>query len=155
MYLPPAFADKDLLQARAIIREHPFASLVSNDDEGFSFVSHLPLHLVGQPEPWCLLGHCAKGNPHGRFLRERPQSLATFLGPHAYLSPAVYPDLAREPTRNYLDAHRVQAQTQPAPSRGTRDHMQGLPAGEHANEQALAQWMDESHDQGGLICGCC
>jgi transcriptional regulator len=29
----------------------------------------------------------------------------TFLGPHAYLSPKVYPDLARVPTWNYLAVH--------------------------------------------------
>jgi transcriptional regulator len=28
-----------------------------------------------------------------------------FLGPHAYLSPKVYPDLARVPTWNYLAVH--------------------------------------------------
>ena len=110
MYMPPAFADKDLVHAGRIVREHPFASLISNDDHGFPFVSHLPLHLIDSDGPWRLLGHCAKGNPHGRFLRARPEALVTFLGPHAYLSPSVYPDLARVPTWNYLAVHcRVQA----------------------------------------------
>lgn len=112
MYMPAAFVDRDLVHARRVVREHPFASLVSNDDEGFPFVTHLPLHLVeGEAgAPWRLLGHCARGNPHGRFLRERPEALVTFLGPHAYLSPAVYPDLQRVPTWNYLAVHcRVRA----------------------------------------------
>lgn len=105
MYLPPQFNDKDLVHARTLVREHPFASLISNDDEGFPFVSHLPLHLVADEEPWRLLGHCARANPHWRYLQARPRALVSFLGPHAYLSPKVYPDLARVPTWNYLAVH--------------------------------------------------
>ena len=52
-----------------------------------------------------LLGHCAKPNPHWRYLQERPAALVTFLGPHAYLSPSVYPDVARVPSWNYLAVH--------------------------------------------------
>jgi transcriptional regulator len=52
-----------------------------------------------------LLGHVAKPNPHWRYLQARPQALVTFLGPHAYMSPKVYPDLARVPTWNYLAVH--------------------------------------------------
>ena len=46
MYLPPQFAAKDPAIARELMRAHPFASLVSTDDEGFPFVTPLPLHLV-------------------------------------------------------------------------------------------------------------
>ena len=36
--------------------------------------------------------------------------MVTFLGPHAYMSPKVYPDLVRVPTWNYLAIHcRVHA----------------------------------------------
>jgi transcriptional regulator len=52
-----------------------------------------------------LLGHCAKPNPHWRYLQERPTALVTFLGPHAYQSPRIYPDLARVPSWNYLAVH--------------------------------------------------
>ncbi len=106
MYLPPHFADKHLIHARELMRAHPFASLISNDDEGLPFVTHLPLHLVAEEDrPWHLLGHCARPNPHWRYLEARPQAVVTFLGPHAYLSPQVYPDLARVPTWNYVAVH--------------------------------------------------
>ena len=106
MYLPAHFADKHLTHARELIRAHPFASLISNDDEGLPFVSHLPLHLIAdEAQPWRLLGHCAKPNPHWRYLETRPKAVVTFLGPHGYLSPKVYPDLARVPTWNYLAVH--------------------------------------------------
>jgi transcriptional regulator len=110
MYLPPQFKG-DRAQAAALIQDHPFASLISVDDAGLPYVTHLPLHLeqrpsadAGQPE-FVLLGHVAKPNPHWRYLQARPQAVVTFLGPHAYLSPKVYPDLARVPSWNYLAVH--------------------------------------------------
>jgi transcriptional regulator len=103
MYMPPQFNAKDPAIALALMRSHPFASLISNDDEGLPYLTHLP--LVAEPregDRLVLLGHCAKPNPHWRYLQARPQAVVSFLGPHAYLSPSVYPDLARVPTWNYL-----------------------------------------------------
>jgi len=109
MYLPPHF-EGDRAQAADLIRQHPFASLVSVDPSGLPFITHLPLHLEmaddpAAPQMLTLLGHVARGNPHWRYLRDHPQAVVTFLGPHAYLSPKVYPDLARVPTWNYLAVH--------------------------------------------------
>ena len=106
MYLPKQFNHPE--HARTIIWENPFASLVSNDDDGFPFVSHIPIKLIAHetdPQHDLLLGHVAKGNPHAAFLRQRPQVLLTFMGPQAYMSPAVYPDLVRVPTWSYVAVH--------------------------------------------------
>jgi transcriptional regulator len=110
MYQPPQFKGQ-AEQAAQLIQSHPFASLISIDDAGLPYVTHIPLHLEmrpssgsGQPD-FVLLGHVAKPNPHWRYLQARPQAVVTFLGPHAYLSPKVYPDLARVPTWNYLAVH--------------------------------------------------
>jgi transcriptional regulator len=104
MYLPSQFDHPQ--HAAAIMREHPFASLVSTDDEGFPFVSHLPMKLIEEGgQPTALLGHCARGNAHARYLAQRPQALLTFMGPQAYMSPAIYPDLQRVPTWSYLAVH--------------------------------------------------
>ena len=97
MYQPPQFKSSDRTLAARLMRDHPFASLITNDDDGFPFVSHLPLHLEERDGTFVLLGHCAKANPQWRYLRERRPRWSTFLGPHAYLSPQVYPDLARVP----------------------------------------------------------
>jgi transcriptional regulator len=105
MYLPPQFSAKDPAIALELIRSHPFASLISTDDEGLPFVTQLPLHLLEEDGGLVLLGHCAKPNPHGRYLQARPRAVVTFLGPHAYMTPRVYPDLARVPTWNYLAVH--------------------------------------------------
>jgi transcriptional regulator len=105
MYLPQQFNSKNNSDAIELMRENPFASLISVDEAGFPFVSHIPLHLEVRESGLVLWGHVAKPNPHWRYLLERPQALVTFLGPHAYLSPSVYPDLTRVPTWNYLAVH--------------------------------------------------
>jgi len=112
MYMPAQFDNKDLAVAAQVMRAHPFASLISVDGGGLPFVTHLPLHwedvaTSGQGDaPFgCLLGHCARGNPHWKYLAERPQAVVTFMGPHAYMSPKVYPDLVRVPTWNYVAVH--------------------------------------------------
>ena len=119
MYLPPQFNSNNRSDAAELMRANPFASLISVDDDGLPFVSHIPLHLEAHPstprqnqdppvsgeENWVLLGHVAKANPHWRYLQARPQALVTFMGPHAYLSPRVYPDLTRVPSWNYLAVH--------------------------------------------------
>lgn len=104
MYQPPQFKGQ-AEQAVQLIRSHPFASLISVDEAGLPYVTHLPVHLEMRGEQMVLLGHVAKPNPHWRYLQARPQAVVTFLGPHAYLSPKVYPDLARVPTWNYLAVH--------------------------------------------------
>ena len=107
LYLPPQF-EGDRTQAAALIRQYPFASLISVDATGLPYVTHLPLHLengANAGAAFVLLGHVARANPHWRLLQANPRALVTFLGPHAYMSPRVYPDLARVPTWNYLAVH--------------------------------------------------
>jgi transcriptional regulator len=105
MYQPPQFKSTDVALAQELMRSHPLASLISNDDDGLPFVTHLPLHVEPAAGTLILLGHCARPNPHWRYLQARPTAVVTFLGPHAYLSPGVYPDLARVPSWNYLAVH--------------------------------------------------
>ena len=105
MYMPPQFNSRDRALALDLMHDHPLASVIGNDDQGLPFVSHLPLHAEQRGEVLVLLGHCARPNPHWRYLQARPTAVVTFLGPHAYLSPRVYPDLVRVPTWNYLAVH--------------------------------------------------
>ena len=109
MYLPQQFDKPE--HACTIMHGHPFASLITTDDTGFPFVTHLPLKLEEEGgQPVRLLGHCARGNPLARYLTERPEALASFMGPQAYMSPKVYTDQQRVPTWTYLAVQaRVQA----------------------------------------------
>lgn len=145
MYMPPQFNAKDRAPALRLLREHPFASLISNDDEGLPFVSHLPV-VVDDPDAdeLVLLAHCAKPNPHWRYLRDRSTAVLTVMGPHAYLSPSVYPDLARVPTWNYLAVHcTVEATLVETPVE--KDQLLKRLIGDH--EPAYAQqWRDLGDD---------
>jgi transcriptional regulator len=117
MYLPPQFASQDTRIARDLMRAHPFAQLISSDEQGFPFVTPLPLHLLDaesdtdipaqQGGGITLLGHIARPNPQAGHLRARSQALVVFNGPHAYMTPRVYPDLQRVPTWNYLTVQAV------------------------------------------------
>jgi len=141
MYMPPQFNAKDPAIALELMRSHPFASLISSDNDGLPFVTHLPLVAEpGEGDELVLWGHCAKPNPHWRYLQARPRAVATFLGPHAYLSPQVYPDLARVPTWNYLAVHcTVEARLVEEPAE--KDVLLKKLIGDH--EPAYAQqWRD-------------
>ena len=138
MYQPPHFRSTDRGLASGLMRAHPFASLISCDDDGLPFVTHLPLHLQETDDTFTLLGHCAKPNPHWRYLQARPTAVVTFLGPHAYLSPRIYPDLTRVPSWNYLAVHcTVRARLVEAPD--AKDALLKQLIGDHEPAYAL-QW---------------
>jgi transcriptional regulator len=106
MYLPKTFdRSADIDTALSIMREYPFASLITTDASGLPFVSHIPLHVEARGQALVLHGHVAKPNPQWEHLKANERALVTFMGPHAYMSPSVYPDLARVPTWNYLAVH--------------------------------------------------
>jgi transcriptional regulator len=106
MYIPTQFKSDDVAVAIELMRRYSFATLICNDDDGQPFVTYLPLHVdVGERDgkPWpSLLGHVARANPHWKYLQSRGTALVSYLGPHAYMSPTVYPDTMRVPTWNYL-----------------------------------------------------
>jgi transcriptional regulator len=138
LYLPPQFNAKDRAHALALMREHAFASLISIDNAGLPYVTHLPLHAQEEGGQLVLLGHVAKPNPHWRYLQARPQAVVTFMGPHAYMSPQVYPDLARVPTWNYVTVHcTVQATLIEEPA--AKDALLKTLIGDHEPAYA-AQW---------------
>lgn len=110
MYLPKQFHHSDPAIAQRIMREHPLASVVSSGADGFPVLSHIPMHWQAaslwadgpQSEHGVLLGHCARANPQAQLLASQPQTLVSFMGPHAYMSPGVYADKQRVPTWSYL-----------------------------------------------------
>jgi transcriptional regulator len=105
MYLPRHFEQHDTALALEVMRKHSFAMLVGNDDAGAPYASHLPLVVEENDGVIRIEGHVAKPNPHWRYLQARPQVLVVFQGPHAYMSPKVYPDLTRVPSWSYLAVH--------------------------------------------------
>jgi transcriptional regulator len=102
MYTPAPFREtrSDLLQA--LMRDYPFAAVVTHGEAGLA-VNHLPLEWVDG----VLHGHVARGNELAR--ADGVEVLVIFRGPDGYVSPNWYPskhETGREvPTWNYGVVH--------------------------------------------------
>ena len=109
MYLPKHFEAKDHALVLQVMRENSFALMTSADDAGVPFATHLPVIVsergMADARELVIEAHVAKPNPHWRYLEAGRETLLVFQGPQAYMSPRVYPDLARVPTWNYLAVH--------------------------------------------------
>jgi transcriptional regulator len=106
MYIPAAFRETRVDILHTLIREHSFATLISQLD-GQLFATHLPILLDPSSAPnGRLIAHMAKANPHWHaFSADAPESLAIFQGPHAYISPSWYVSQQAVPTWNYEVVH--------------------------------------------------
>jgi transcriptional regulator len=110
MYSPPYFSEADA-DGLAIVREAPFALLISQGADGETATTHLPIILDpdAAPDAPVLLGHIARANPHCKALTDGTAVLAVFTGPNAYISPNWYPSkhagAQTVPTWNYVAAH--------------------------------------------------
>lgn len=109
MYLPKHFEQKDRALVLEVMRSHSFAVMVSDDERGAPFATHLPLIISEreiQGESRVVIeGHFARASPHRRHLEASPEAMVIFTGPHAYMSPRVYPDPMHVPSWNYLAVH--------------------------------------------------
>lgn len=104
MYLPRAFAETDLTQLDRLLQADPLITLVSMDADGAPFASQLPVLYRRDGDDILIEGHWARANPQSR---HQGEVLLLVHGPHAYVSPAWYPDKeaeARVPTWNYASA---------------------------------------------------
>jgi transcriptional regulator len=101
MYIPPHFKITDESIAYDIIKEHGFASLISQHN-GMPLATHLPLLL--NKENTYLYGHFARPNPQWKDI-ESQTFLAIFHGPHCYISPSWYETNQAVPTWNYVTVH--------------------------------------------------
>jgi transcriptional regulator len=99
MYVPEEFAVSDEALLRGLMREWPFATLVT---AGFE-VTHVPLLLDASGTK--LRGHLAMGNTQLEALARGVDALAIFHGPHGYISPRNYSHHPSVPTWNYAVVH--------------------------------------------------
>lgn len=104
MYRPTHSAEDRVEVLHALMRERPFATLVTQGKAGPE-ADHLPLHLTPDGR---LQGHVARANPIWRNAADT-DVLAIFHGPQAYVTPSWY-ETKREhgkavPTWNYVVVH--------------------------------------------------
>ena len=103
MYLPAHFREDDHAALLALMRAHPFATLVTVH-EGAPFATHLPLLIDERGGEVRLLGHVARANPQWTHFEDRG-ALAIFHGPHALVHPGWYAAAPNVPTWNYAVVH--------------------------------------------------
>ena len=105
MYVPQEFVQQDKQTLHAFMREHSFATLITQQ-AGAPFATHVPLLLHSdQGEYGTLIGHMARANPQWQEFSGVSEVLAIFHGPHAYVSPAWYQGGQGVPTWNYATVH--------------------------------------------------
>jgi transcriptional regulator len=98
MHIKPDFDLDSTEAARAIVRSHPFATIVTRDLRA----THMPC-LVDEPsDELAILGHVARADPASEAL-DGPL-LAIFQGPHGYVSASWYGE-DTIPTWNHVTLH--------------------------------------------------
>jgi transcriptional regulator len=106
MYIPKQFEAASHDVTLEVMRAHNFATLISTQLDGSPLASHVPMIVENAGDDVLIRFHVARANPHGALLLEsKSLSMIAFMGPHAYMSPSVYPDLRRVPTWNYIAVH--------------------------------------------------
>jgi transcriptional regulator len=98
VHIKPEFALADLEHAREIVRNHPFATLVTAD----LHATHMPCLVDEEAEGLAIIGHVARADPVAASLGG--PLLAIFQGPRGYVSASWY---ASEtiPTWNHVTLH--------------------------------------------------
>ncbi len=109
MYNPKHFVEPDVQALHALMREFPFATLVTRSESGLD-ANHVPFVVDPEPAPFgTLRAHVARANPVWKDLAQQPSALVIFQGADGYVSPSFYPGKRDDgrvvPTWNYFVAH--------------------------------------------------
>jgi len=98
MHIKEAFRLQSIETARALVRAHPFATIVTRDLQA----THMPCLVDEHTDGLSILGHVACLDPASRSL-DGPV-LLIFHGPHGYVSASWYAD-ETIPTWNHVTLH--------------------------------------------------
>lgn len=97
----PSFALDDPAEIRRIVREHPWATLVSATSTGLQ-VSHYPVVLEG--DDLTIVSHVGRPDDAIHELGEH-DVVVILQGPHGYVSPGWYDADPAVPTWNFVTVH--------------------------------------------------
>jgi transcriptional regulator len=99
----PSFTLADDEVVKRVIRENPWATIVSSTGEGL-VASHYPFVLDEAAEDIVLLSHVGKPDEQIHALGQR-EVMVIIQGPHGYISPGWYDAKPAVPTWNFVTAH--------------------------------------------------
>jgi transcriptional regulator len=111
MHTYPRYAPPSQAAVVHLVREHPFAVLVSAVAGQAPAATHVPIVLPPDADPDAslegveMLGHMGRANPHGRDFDGPTQVLMVFASSHGYVSPQVYDYSPAAPTLDYAAVH--------------------------------------------------
>jgi len=108
MHIPRQFKQNDESQLIALMREYPFATLITQSEKAIE-ATHLPVILAKVEGQYRIQGHIAKANKIWKSVKEGAEILLIFNGPNCYVSPNYYPTKKISgkavPTWNYVVVH--------------------------------------------------
>ena len=108
MHIPHKFKQDEENQLIAIMREYPFATLVTHSESGIE-ATHLPVIFNRADGKNIIQAHIAKANKIWKSVKEGSEILLIFNGPNCYISPNYYPTKKESgkavPTWNYVVVH--------------------------------------------------
>ncbi|MGW9626578.1 FMN-binding negative transcriptional regulator [Microbacterium sp. NPDC055521] len=99
----PSFAMTDPAELRRVIERHPWATIVSAADDSL-VASHYVVLLDDTRDDLTVVGHVGRPDDLIHGLGDR-ELLISFQGPHGYISPGWYGDVASVPTWNFVSVH--------------------------------------------------
>ena len=99
----PSFAVTDVGELRRLVEENPWVTLVSATEDGL-VASHYAVLLDEDRDDLTIVGHVGKPDDLIHGLGDR-ELLVVVQGPHGYISPGWYGDVASVPTWNFVSAH--------------------------------------------------
>ena len=99
-----SFALDDPAEIRRLVRENPWATMISHTSGGELVASHYPVVLDGDSDELVLLSHVGRPDEQLHELG-RHELLVIIQGPHGYISPGWYDASPAVPTWNFITAH--------------------------------------------------
>ncbi|MDU0346116.1 FMN-binding negative transcriptional regulator [Microbacterium sp. KSW2-29] len=99
----PSFAMTDIGEIRRLVDLNPWVTLVSHTDDGL-VASHYAVMLDDTRDDLTIVGHVGKPDDVILGLGDR-ELLVVVQGPHGYITPRWYGDVAAVPTWNFVSAH--------------------------------------------------
>ncbi|MFS0852175.1 FMN-binding negative transcriptional regulator [Microbacterium sp. 179-I 3D4 NHS] len=99
----PSFTLADVAEIRRLIDGNPWATMMSSTPDGL-VASHYAVLLDETREDLTVVGHVGRPDDLVHGIGET-EMLLVFQGPHGYISPGWYGDVASVPTWNYTAVH--------------------------------------------------
>ncbi|MEO6310505.1 MAG: FMN-binding negative transcriptional regulator [Leifsonia sp.] len=100
----PSFVLGEVTEIKRLIRENPWATLISHTEQGGLVASHYPVILDESSDEIVLLSHVGRPDEQLHELGAH-ELLVIIQGPHGYISPGWYDAKPAVPTWNFVTAH--------------------------------------------------